>query len=478
MEININMSDIWKKLADDAKELIIICTKTGQIEYVNKIALELLDYTYDKITKMQIGDLFLEKKFDLESEMMRELKEPLCIEGYIYSSIKTCFQVALKIVQHTDEGKFVIYAEDMTELVKAQREVQFVSDKAQAASVAKDQFTANITHELRTPVNGIKGHTQYLMTTQIDNEQKKELSIISECCNNMEKLINNILDFEKLQSGKFTISNREFVFQDFINYISETNGKLIENKGLRFIVNVDPGIPNTIIGDDFRLTQVVNNLLSNALKFTQKGYIALEVNKSVQFGHDIELFFMVMDTGIGIPAEKKDELFESFTQADASTSRTYGGTGLGLAITKQIVELMNGHVELESEVGRGSSFSFTVSMQVPDSEVVNAEASAQPTQHITKMHNLFEQADLINEYGTIENTEEIDRNLEKLGLCIELENFEKTEAFAENIKNLVVNGPANLKPLAFKVVMMARKENVEKVRECYDELVKAIEETR
>ena len=471
------MSDWWSVIADEAMEMVFICGFDGKIEYANLKALELLEYTKEQIVGIDVGELFLENYWGKEEDLKNGLDKPLVVEGYIYSSVKTCFQVLLKVLYLKEESKYLIFASDRTEILAAQREIQFVSDKAHAASVAKDQFTANITHELRTPVNGIKGHTQYLMTTEITKEQSKELSIISECCSNMEKLINNILDFEKLQSGKFTISEREFEFEKFIDYISETNGKLIENKGLRFIVNVDPSIPKTIIGDDFRLTQVVNNLLSNALKFTSKGYIALEVNKSVQFGHDIELFFMVMDTGIGIPNEKKDELFESFTQADASTSRTYGGTGLGLAITKQIVELMNGHVGVESEVGRGSSFSFTVSMHVTDEEADNSETTVQVT-NIPKIHNLFEQADLLNEYGTIENTEEIDRNLEKLSLCIELENFEKAENFAENIKGLVSSGPANLKPLAFKVVMMARKEDVEKLRMNYEELVEAIEETR
>ena len=477
MDIN-----IWKDLAGNASELIFICNSENSINYANDVACKCLEYTNEELIGLRLDELFLEKAFDLKDKLQECIASPVKWIGSIYRKNKTCFQVSVKLIHVKDSDSYILYASDETELLRAQKEVEFIGERAKEAGKVRDEFVANVTHELRTPVNGIKGHTQYLMTTELDREQNKELKIIYECCINMEKLINNILDFSKLESGKFNISNHEFVFDDFLQYITETNGKLIEDRGLKFIVNKDPSIPEKLFGDDFRMTQVVNNLLSNAMKFTSKGYIAMEITRSMQYGRDIELFFMVMDTGIGIPADKKDKLFESFTQVDASISRTYGGTGLGLAICKQLVELMGGKISLDSEYGKGSSFSFTVRMKIPEdveiSEDVEIKPAVRSLQIKSAAQTLYEEVDRINKYGTEENTIEIDRNLEKLSLCIELENYEKAEQFAENIKALVTEGPENLKPLAFKTIMMIRKENLEGTRKFFEELQEAINITR
>ena len=474
------MNDIWKKLADSSLDILIICDENGIICDMNRTTEESLGYSGEELRGESVDSLFLDKSFSLKEKMTKARKKYEEFETSIYRKNKTCYPVNLRIAYSAEDNKYFFIAENENELWKARKEVEYATERMSEASKVRNEFVANVTHELRTPVNGIKGHTQYLMMTEHTKDQDNELNIINECCLNMEKLINNILDFSKLEAGKFSLSNKDFVFADFMKYITETNGKLIEDKGLRFIVNVDPSIPEKLYGDDFRLTQVMNNLLSNALKFTQKGYIAVEVTKTMQMGRDVELYFMVMDSGIGIPQDKKDALFESFTQVDASISRTYGGTGLGLAITKQLVELMNGSIRLESEVGKGSSFSFTVRMELPgDVEVdLSKQMETKPIrlEHSDQARKLLEENELINSFGTDDNLEEIERIKDKLLLCLDLGNYAKAEQFADTLKALVLSGPPILKSLAFKMQMMIRKEDGEGAQKYFEELDKAIQD--
>ena len=473
------MDNLWEKVCDLTENLMFICDADGIITDINKHVSDSLDYSKEELIGKNLDVVFLDKNFSVSKAFEESKQKKQKFEVSVYKKNKTCFQVALWVAFNDENGKYIVVAEDRTKELQAQKEIEFVKEQAREAGKIRDEFVANVTHELRTPVNGIKGHAQYMMMTDLTKDQKKEMDIIIECCLNMEKLINNILDFSKLESGKFSINEKEFVFADFIKYVTETNGKLIEDKGLRFIVNVDDSIPERLIGDDFRLTQILNNLLSNALKFTKKGYIAVEATRSMQVDRDIEIFFMVMDTGIGIPDDKKDKLFESFTQVDASISRTYGGTGLGLAITKQLVNLMNGNIRLESEYGKGSSFTFTVRMKIPEDVTIETkEEEAVPVikiEHSQMQRSLLEETDRINQFGTEENKEEFERVTEKLGLCLELENYEKSEQIADTVKSLVLDGPPELKNLAFRMQMMIRKEDGEHAKEYLNQLIETFE---
>lgn len=471
--------DVCKIVCDSSQEILIACDDNYIICYANELAYEQLGYEAGELIGISVENLFLDKNESVIQDLEACKNKVLIKKTNIYRKNTTCFPVGIKLGYHSNEEMYSLSAMDNSELIQAQKQAEFVNEKINEALKVKDEFTANVTHELRTPVNGIKGHTQYLMMTELTKDQSKELNIINECCLNMEKLINNILDFSKLQAGKFSLSEREFVFRDCIKYIVETNGKLIEDKGLRFIVNIDDAVPEKLYGDDFRLIQILNNFLSNALKFTAKGYIAIEVTKSMQVGRDVELFFMVMDTGIGIPPEKKDMLFQSFTQVDASISRTYGGTGLGLSITKQLVELMNGKIRLESEPGKGSSFTFSVRMQIPEGvEVKVSDEQAQPLKidHAKRARILMEEADKINAFGSDENIVEIKKIGEKLSLCIDIENYEKAEQFADSLKSLVSEGPQELKQLCFRLQMMVRKEDGENARTYYEQFVAKLKE--
>lgn len=327
-------------------------------------------------------------------------------------------------------------------------------------------------------MNGVKGHVTNMLEAGVTAEQKRTLDIITRCCENMSAIINNILDFSKLEAGKFTLEQKEFNFYQMVNHAVETNITAITAKGLHIIVNMDKTIPEYLIGDELRLTQILNNLLSNAVKFTSIGYINIEVTKTVQFDDEVELFFVVSDTGIGISQEEKDKLFKSFSQVDASITRKYGGTGLGLAITKQLVELMDGTIHLDSEKGKGSSFSYSVRLHVAqdEKEDVNVREQFEFINQNQDMAN-FENMGEIFHYGTVENAEELRNKMEKLIICMEVGAWDKAETFSHNIKALVEEAPQEVKKAAFRLEMSVRKEKYDKAVDQYNGLKNLLEES-
>ena len=251
--------------------------------------------------------------------------------------------------------------------------------------------------------------------------------------------------------------------------------KLTE-KGLGFFMTVSPQVPEYVIGDELRLVQVLGNLLSNAQKFTAVGKITVEAVKTAQVNDKIELFFIVKDTGIGIDKADKDKLFESFSQVDASISRKYGGTGLGLNICKQLVELMGGKMEVESEKGKGSTFSFSVwvgacekdEAAVPEEEAERPLFVAAPAQEEISVEK-------IRQYGTSENLECLQKNLSKLILCVEMENWEKAEMFMETIRQMTEGAPREISRVVLKLKMAIQKENYDKIAGQYAELSRILQ---
>ncbi len=294
----------------------------------------------------------------------------------------------------------------------------------------------------------------------------------------MIEIINNILDFSKLQANKFTIENREFSFHQMMDKFIKTNQPTVEAKGLKLVCNVAEDIPDKLISDELRLTQILNNLLSNAVKFTSVGQIVIKVIKSMDFPEEMELFFMVIDSGIGISEDDKDKLFKSFSQVDASITRRFGGTGLGLSIVKNLVRMMGGDVNVESEKGKGSTFSFSVrvkKVQQEEEEAVPVEVGTYSFQVGAAAEDDDEDISEIFRLGSDENRKAIESNMERLVLCIEMENWDKADTFAENIKQLVAEDVANLKRKAFRLQMTLRRGNHELAIQEYKVLEEAIQ---
>jgi signal transduction histidine kinase len=229
--------------------------------------------------------------------------------------------------------------------ITAQKQLQ---QKEAEANKAKSEFLANMSHEIRTPMNGIVGATELLTQTKLGKEQQNILSVISKSCDNLITIINDILDFSKIEAGKMKIETFPFNLHSTLDYLLDQISFKANDKRLEINTLLDENIPSVLIGDEGRLVQILINLMGNAVKFTDKGEVILKVETILRKGKEISLHFMVQDSGIGIPPDKIESIFESFTQADGSTTRKYGGTGLGTSISKMLVELMGGKIWLES----------------------------------------------------------------------------------------------------------------------------------
>jgi signal transduction histidine kinase/CheY-like chemotaxis protein/HPt (histidine-containing phosphotransfer) domain-containing protein len=248
-------------------------------------------------------------------------------------------------------------------LGNAQRELESARDQALAVSNAKSDFFAKMSHEIRTPLNGVLGMLELLSNTPLDRVQKRYMQSIRESADTLLDIISDILDFSKIEAGKLTLEHRAFNLNTFVSDVTDSLAALAAQKGLQLNHIAPDGPPVNVEADPIRLRQILTNLLGNAIKFTERGGVLLKVTSSLDVG-DFESFtFEVVDTGIGIAPHKQQQIFNSFAQEDASTTRRYGGTGLGLSISKQLVEMMGGEITVQSAPGKGSTFSFTLRLR-------------------------------------------------------------------------------------------------------------------
>lgn len=251
------------------------------------------------------------------------------------------------------------------ELSLKTEELAAARDAAMDSARIKTQFLANISHELRTPMNGVIGMTELTLTTELNAEQRSYISFAKSSAEDLLVIIENVLDFSKTETGKLKLERNEFSLKDTFLSMADVFGLRARKKGLKLTCDVDSGVPGLLTGDIGRLRQILTNLIENSLKFTELGEISVLAKEDLRSGDRVILHLSVRDTGIGIPSDKQKVIFTAFAQGDGSTTRKYGGTGLGLTLSKRLVEIMGGRIWVESAPGEGSTFHFTVPFQIP-----------------------------------------------------------------------------------------------------------------
>ncbi len=286
--------------------------------------------------------------------------------------------ITLQVTRTDELGELATAFNEMVNGLRKQRELKMLVEESQAANRAKSVFLANMSHEIRTPLHGVIGMADLLLRTELSGEQRRYAGLVKSSAEVLTTLINDILDFSKIEAGKLELESIDFHLHRVARDVVDLMRQRAEAKELQIVCEIDPQVPARVNGDPTRLRQILLNLVNNAIKFTEKGAIVVRIARDNEDnGERISLRFEVQDSGVGIPPDRQNRLFKSFSQVDASTTRRYGGTGLGLAICKQLVELMGGAIGVRSEMGRGSTFYFTMRLGQPHAVETVPEAEMQ-----------------------------------------------------------------------------------------------------
>ena len=355
-----------QSILDNTPLIIFIKDLQGRYLLANKSYRDAFDFTREQIIGKTDFELVEEadatRYKEIDEYIIREQKNVEIEETVQQDGITKNLLIVKFPLFDKDNNLYGIggIASDITERYLYGMHLIEAKSKAENAEQLQEQFLANMSHEIRTPMNGIIGMTNILMSTSLNEEQKDFVNVIKKSSDSLLVLMNDILDLSKIKAGKLRIEKIDFRLRETLEQTINTFRVLIKEKGITLRVSVDLDVPDSLTGDPHRLNQILNNLLSNAIKFTLKGEINLEIKANKKYKNEVGLTFSVSDTGIGIPQEKLEHIFESFSQAESGTSRKFGGSGLGLTITKKLIEMQEGSIKVASEPGKGTTFTFTI----------------------------------------------------------------------------------------------------------------------
>jgi len=371
----------YRTLFESANDVIMIYdTDTLEILAVNSKACEAYGYSRDEFEGMSL------LRLSLDPAATRQRVHAVLGDLRIFETVHRRKDeqliniiVSTSVIEYGGRTAALNINRDITEEKRHEAELRAAKDAADAANRAKSQFLANMSHEIRTPMNGVIGMTGLLLDTPLTAEQQEYAETIRTSGDALLTIINDILDFSKIESGSLDLEEQPFDLRDCLEDALDLLAARAAEKNLDLAYLIDDGVPGTLVGDVTRLRQVLVNLVGNAIKFTAAGEVVVSVSSRMAADRRHAVQFAVRDTGIGIPTERMDRLFKSFSQVDASTTRMYGGTGLGLAISKRLAELMQGTMWVESAPGEGSTFFFTISAASMPTQARVWQRSAQPS---------------------------------------------------------------------------------------------------
>ena len=357
----------YRKFIEEADDLIYVINSKGKFSYINPTFEKMIGYSLEELINMDFNFLIHEDhRVGHNQFYSQQIKNQAPVTYYefpIYTKKMEVVWIGQKVQMNYKDGKMLralCIARDVTQRKATELELIKAKEEAIKASHTKAQFLSSMSHEIRTPMNAVVGMTHLLLEDDPRPDQLENLNTLKFSAENLVTIINDILDFSKIDSGKLEFEEVDFDLKYIISSIHHALSSAALDKGLQIQMKYDSALPNYVKGDPVRLSQVLNNLIGNAIKFTDKGHVLIHVEFKSSVGEVIDVEFSVMDTGIGIPENKLETIFDNFTQASSDTTRNYGGTGLGLAISKQLVELQGGQIRVESIEGKGSRFSFNL----------------------------------------------------------------------------------------------------------------------